>query len=149
RCKLQMLRAAPPAAGWRLGPMLAAGLTLRHYASFADCPTLPALKARVAREMPEYDRFGIHAMLSQNGAGELTIGDSHESGETVGPFDNPGIDDRILAYLGTFLDAPALRITARWHGTYCRHASEPFWVAQPTPEVAVVTGVGGAGMTLS
>jgi FAD dependent oxidoreductase TIGR03364 len=62
RCKLQMMRTAPTAEEWRLGPMLAAGLTLRHYRSFERCPSLPALKARVASEHPEFDRHGIHVM---------------------------------------------------------------------------------------
>ena len=44
RCKLQMMRSQPVGGHWRLGPMLAAGLTLRHYPSFECCPTLPALK---------------------------------------------------------------------------------------------------------
>ena len=28
------------------------------------------------------------------------------------------IDEWIMAYLNTFLDAPDLRIATRWHGTY-------------------------------
>jgi FAD dependent oxidoreductase TIGR03364 len=160
RCKLQMMR-SQPLDGWRLGPMLAGGLTLRHYAAFQNCPTLPALKRRVAEEMPEYDRYGIHVMASQNGRGEIVIGDSHEYGNAMDPFDNPEIDALILRYLETFLQAPELRIAARWHGIYAKHPTEPYTVArasasahprvacQPAPGVTVITGVGGAGMTLS
>jgi FAD dependent oxidoreductase TIGR03364 len=149
RCKLQMMRSQPYGDGWRLGPMLAGGLTLRHYASFRDCPTLPALRQRVANEAREYDRYGIHVMASQNGSGEVVIGDSHEYGEAIQPFDKPEIDALILRYLETFLQVPDLRIAARWHGVYVKHPTDPYRVARPAPGVTVVTGVGGAGMTLS
>ena len=69
RCKLQMMRSAR--RGSRLGPMLAGGLTLRHYKNFENCPTLEAVKSRIARDHPQYDRYGIHVMASQNGSGEL------------------------------------------------------------------------------
>src|SRR5262249_45899174 len=39
RCKLQMMRSQAYGSRFKLGPMLAAGLTLRHYAAFAHCPT--------------------------------------------------------------------------------------------------------------
>lgn len=149
RCKLQMMRTSPLRDGQRLGTMVAGGLTLRHYGAFADCPSLPALRAQVSREMPEMDRFGIHVMASQNGLGEITIGDSHEYGEAIEPFDKPEIDRLILQYLGTFLDLPAHTITERWHGTYCKHPKRSFVVLSPEPGVRIVTGVGGAGMTLS
>ncbi len=148
-CKLQMMRARPPAAPWRLGPMLAAGLTLRHYAAFAGCPSLPALVRRLEHELPEYVRLGIHVMAAQNGHGEVVLGDSHESGEAIEPFDKTRIDDLILAYLHGFLAIPDLEITSRWHGVYAKHPTQPFWVAHPADGVTVVTGVGGAGMTLS
>ena len=129
--------------------MLAAGLTLRHYASFRNCPSLGALERRVASESPWLDRFGIHVLVSQNGAGELTIGDSHEYGEAIEPFDKTEIDEWIISYLKTFLDVPHLRIASRWHGTYVKHPTEPYLVIQPAPGVTAITGVGGAGMTLS
>jgi D-hydroxyproline dehydrogenase subunit beta len=149
RCKLQMMRSAAYGGRWRLGPMLAGGLTLRHYDAFQRCPSLPALKQRFAAEMPEYDRYGIHVMASQNSQGEVVIGDSHECGEMIEPFDRPQIDDLILRYLTTFLDLPDLRIAARWHGIYAKHPTAPYFLAHPAPGVTVVTGVGGAGMTLS
>jgi FAD dependent oxidoreductase TIGR03364 len=149
RCKLQMLRSQPYPSGWRLGPMLAAGLTLRHYASFARCPSLPALKARLDSEMPEYGRYGIHVMAAQNGRGEMVLGDSHEYGDDIDVFDKREIDDLILAYLGTFLAAPDLRISSRWHGTYAKHPKKAFLVVRPAEGVTAVTAVGGAGMTLS
>jgi glycine/D-amino acid oxidase-like deaminating enzyme len=142
-----MLRSEP--VGPRLGPMLAGGLTLRHYASFADCPSLPALRARVTAESPEFDRFGIHVMASQNGRGEVTIGDSHEYGDAIEPFDKARIDALILDYLKTFLDMPGLAIASRWHGTYGKHPTEPYLVLRPAPGVRAVLATGGAGMTLS
>jgi D-hydroxyproline dehydrogenase subunit beta len=148
-CKLQMMRSQPYGSAFRVGTMLAAGLTLRHYRAFAECPTLPALIARFERDMPEYGRFGIHALLSQNGLGELTIGDSHEYGAAIEPFDKPVIDELVLRYLRTIVHIPDLRIASRWHGVYLKHPTEPYVTADPRPGMRVVTGVGGNGMTLS
>jgi FAD dependent oxidoreductase TIGR03364 len=148
-CKLQMMRSQPYGDRFRVGPMLAAGLTLRHYRSFADCPTLPALARRFDAELPEYGRFGIHVLVSQNGQGEIVLGDSHEYGDAIEPFDKPRIDELVLAYLRTFVTIPDLTIAARWHGVYVKHPVEPYVVAHPTPDLWAVTGVGGAGMTLS
>jgi FAD dependent oxidoreductase TIGR03364 len=149
RCKLQMMRSQAAQAGWRMGPLLAAGLTLRHYASFRECPSLPFLKRRIAEESPWFDRYGIHVLVSQNGRGELTIGDSHEYGEAIEPFDKDEIDEWILGYLKTFLDVPNLRIASRWSGTYVKHTTEPFVAIPLAPGVVAITGLGGAGMTLS
>ena len=148
RCKLQMMRSRPY-EDWRLGPMLAGGLTLRHYKNFENCPTLPAVKNRIAQENPEFDRYGIHVMASQNGRGELVIGDSHEYDDDIEPFDKPQIDRMILDYLDTFLDAPDLQIASRWHGMYAKLPRDAYFVARPAEGVTVSTGVGGAGMTLS
>jgi FAD dependent oxidoreductase TIGR03364 len=148
RCKLQMLRTEPMGSDWKLGPMLAAGLTLRHYKSFALCPTLAAVKQRLIQEMPEYEHFGIHVMASQNGRGELTLGDSHEYDAAIEIFDKEEIDRLIVTYLATFLNAE-LRIASRWHGIYVKHPEKPFVIHRPEPRVTLVTAVGGAGMTLS
>jgi FAD dependent oxidoreductase TIGR03364 len=148
-CKLQMMRSQAFGDRFRVGTHLAAGLTLRHYASFAKCPTLPALVRRLNAELPEYVRYGIHVLVSQNEHGELTLGDSHEYGNAIEPFDNPRIDELILAYLKTFLTIPDLIISARWHGIYVKHPEAAYIAARPTPDTLAVTGLGGAGMTLS
>ena len=149
RCKLQMLRTEPQHGEWRVGPMLAAGLTLAHYKAFEICPSLPALKERLTREFPEYLRYGIHVLVSQNGAGELTLGDSHEYGDAIEPFDKERIDGLILQYLATFLEVPRPQLSQRWHGTYLKHKTRPWLIARPDDGVTLVTGVGGAGMTLA
>jgi FAD dependent oxidoreductase TIGR03364 len=148
-CKLQMMRTVPQPGGWRLGPLLATGLTLRHYPAFSMCPSLPALKRRIAGEYPELERWGIHVLVSQNGKGELLIGDSHEYGPAPSPFDRAEIDELILGYLQTFLDPPSLKIAERWHGVYVRHPERDVFIAAPDDAVRVVNGIGGGGMTTS
>lgn len=148
-CKLQMMRTRPFGPTYRLGTMLAAGLTLRHYSSFSECPSLVALQRRLDAELPDYGRFGIHVMAAQNGGGEVVIGDSHEYGDSIDPFDKPEIDRLILDYLAEFLVLPDFAIAARWHGTYVKHPERPWCAARPVADVLAVTGVGGAGMTLS
>ena len=149
RCKLQMLRTAPQPDGWRLGPSLAAGLTLRFYPAFQVCETLPALSRRIAEETPEYDRWGIHALVSQTADGALTLGDSHEYGLAVDVFNKEEIDDLILGYTRQFLRAPDLRVAERWHGVYAKHPQKPLVVMQPQPGVRIVASPGGSGMTLA
>lgn len=149
RCKLQMMRTGPQPADWRLGPALAAGLTLRFYPSFRICPSLDALKRRIAEEMPDYDRWGIHVMASPAASHAITLGDSHEYGLGVDVFNREEVDDLILRYLATFAQFPNPAIAERWHGVYAKHPSAPYFTAEPEPGVTVVTGLGGAGMTLS
>lgn len=149
KCKLQMMRTAPQPNGWRLGLGLAAGLTLRFYPAFRICSTMPALAARIADELAEYDRWGIHLLVSQTADGEITIGDSHEYGDAIDPFDKPEIDDLILRYFEDFATVPDPRIRQRWHGVYAKHPDLACFRATPHPAVRIVTATGGSGMTLS
>jgi FAD dependent oxidoreductase TIGR03364 len=147
RCKLQMMRSEPIDS--RLGPMVAAGLALPHYKSFTNCSGLAALTSRLEAEFPDHVRFGIRAMVSQDGTGDLLIGASHEYGTAIEPFDKPSIENLILDSVQRFLDLPELRLKSRWHGLYVKHPSEPYVVVNPEEGVAVVTALGGHGMTMS
>ncbi|HJZ98464.1 MAG TPA: TIGR03364 family FAD-dependent oxidoreductase [Candidatus Solibacter sp.] len=149
RVKLQMMRTGPQPRGWQLGPALAAGLTLRFYPAFETCKTLPALKRRISEETPEYDRWGIHGLVSQLSTGELTLGDSHEYGLAVDIFNKQEIDELMLRYIGGFLNAPDLSIAQRWYGVYAKHPEKPYLSIEPVPGVRIVTSPGGSGMTLS
>jgi FAD dependent oxidoreductase TIGR03364 len=148
KCKLQMLKAIP-AEPVTIGPTLCAGLTLRHYASFAPCPSLQALDQRYDALSRRYKDHGIHVLLAQNQYGELIIGDSHHYGRTLEPFDSEEVNDIILEYLSTFTNLGKLQIVERWHGIYPKLLSDIKLVLKPAPGVTLVNGLGGAGMTLS
>lgn len=149
RCKLQMLRTVAQPAPWRLGPALAFGLTFRHYPSFEVCPSLRDLKARIARDHPEFDRWGIHVMASQNASGEITLGDSHEYGLGVDVFDRPSINRLIVEYAEQRMRLPSFEISEQWHGVYAKHAEKPYFRLSPSAGVHIVIVTTGAGMTLS
>src|SRR5215471_15191636 len=149
RVKLQMLRTEAQPNGWRLGPALASGLSMRFYSSFAVCSTLPALKKRITEETPEYVKWDIHGLVSQTAQGELTLGDSHQYGLTVDIFNREDVDELILKYIHGFLKAPNMRIAQRWYGVYAKHPDLPYLSLTPAPGVRIITSPGGSGMTLS
>jgi len=146
RSKLQMMRAK---ADFSIGTHLCAGLTLGHYANFRVCQKLPALLERFERDLPEHQNWGIHLLVSQHEDGGLTIGDSHEYGLDVTPYRREEIDRLILSYLDTFLPVDRLEIVERWYGVYGKHPTKTYMIDELAPGVTLVTGVGGAGMTLS
>lgn len=150
KCKLQMMRLVAQPGNWRIGPALCGGLSLIHYNSFKSAPSLPQLEERYRREMAAYVENGIHVMVSQNGRGELTIGDSHEYGMNPGPFDSQQINTLILEYLRSFARFKDDTLLESWNGVYPKltNGATDIFVS-PAPGVHILNGLGGAGMTLS
>ncbi|MBD3676064.1 MAG: TIGR03364 family FAD-dependent oxidoreductase [Planctomycetaceae bacterium] len=148
-CKLQMLKSvSQPGLPSNL-PHIASGLTLRHYASFEVCPSLQQLKTRIAEQTPELDRYGIHVMASTFPQGQIILGDSHEYDEAITPFDSTEIDDLMLRELRKVICLNDWEIAERWHGIYSKHPEVPIFSATPEPNVHILVGPGGAGMTMS
>lgn len=150
KCKLQMMRLASQPDGWRIGPSLCGALSLLHYKSFAAAPSLPQLRERLSEFFPQYMEWGIHVMVSQNGLGELTVGDSHEYGLTHDPFDKQFINQLILDYLRQFARFKDETVIETWNGIYPKLTNgETSIVLEPEQGVMIINGLGGAGMTLS
>jgi FAD dependent oxidoreductase TIGR03364 len=149
KCKLQMMRLKEEGSP-RIGASLCGGLSLIHYPSFRTASTLHELKQYYEKEMPEYLKWGIHVMVSQNHLGHLTVGDSHEYGPSPDPFDRQCINDLILKYLNQFTSLRNPKLIETWNGVYGKltnNDTELFYA--PEPGVYILNGVGGTGMTMS
>lgn len=150
KCKLQMMLMAAQPDNWRIGPALCGSLSLIHYNAFKVAGSLNELKKRFEVEYPDYIKWGIHVMVSQNQAGELTVGDSHEYGHTHDPFDKQFINQLILDYLKKFARFKDERVIETWNGIYPKLTNgQSHLVVEPEKGVTVINGLGGAGMTLS
>jgi FAD dependent oxidoreductase TIGR03364 len=150
KCKLQMMRIAAQPDGWRIGPSLCGSLSMVHYPGFQVAPSLPVLKERYNEQYAEYLKWGIHVMAAQNHTGELTVGDSHEYGLVHDPFDKDFINKMILDYLYTFTRLKDTRVVQTWHGILPKLTNgKTELVLEPAPNVTIINGMGGNGMTLS
>jgi len=150
KCKLQMMRLITQPDDWRIGPSLCGGLSMIHYPGFQAAPSLHALRKRYEEQYAEYLKWGIHVMVSQNGNGELTIGDSHEYGLGHDPFDKEFINNMIIAYLHTFANFKDWKLLQSWHGIYPKMTNGATeLIVDIAPGVTVINGIGGNGMTLS
>jgi glycine/D-amino acid oxidase-like deaminating enzyme len=100
--------------------------------------------------MPDYLKWGIHVMVSQNAEGELTVGDSHEYGLVHDPFNKQFINALILDYIKRFSSFKDYQTIQTWNGTYPKITNgKTDFIYSPEQGVTIVNGLGGAGMTLS
>ena len=150
KCKLQMMRLEAQPENWRIGPSLCGGLSMIHYPGFQIAASLPALKQRYQIEYADYLKWGIHVMVSQNGSGELTIGDSHEYGLVHDPFDKAFINKMITDYLKTFATFKSWNLIQSWNGIYPKMTDgKTELILHPEDGITIINALGGNGMTLS
>lgn len=148
-CKLQMMRLEPSHAKGRLGTMVAGGLTLGHYGSYAITPSYAELKAYHAERYAPCVEAGIHVMASQHEGTQVTVGDTHEYGPVHTPFTDETWDRLVLEYLNRMIQSQDWKVASRWIGVYAKHADNPVVRLHPESGITVVGSPGGAGMTLS
>ena len=149
RCVLHMLRVAAPSSHWyRVDPAVLSGTSLLRYGGFAACPSVPALRARIAADRPELLAADVNLMFTQLPGGDLTIGDTHHTTRTVDPFSEESVDDLLLTEAARLLGADRLVVRQRWRGTYAT-APDDLLIAAPTPTTRVVSVTSGIGMTLA
>ena len=143
RVRLQMLETEP--LGIAVTTSLADGDSLRYYPAF-DVPARAALQPQAEVAAQNH----MQLLLQQRLDGCLTIGDTHAYDE---PFDVATLQEpyehlreRVESILGRAL--PPIR--RRWAGVYSQATPDVLYHFQQIGErTAVVTGVGGRGMTLS
>lgn len=148
-CKLQMMKFRYGRGTINIGPTICGGLTLHHYESFSKCPSIENLRKRIRQELPEYVKYGIHVLVAQNNYNHLLIGDSHEYGEAISPFDKAVINKLILKYLEQYFPVKTLELVHSWHGIYMKNPNRVAFVYQADPTTFLITGFGGSGMTLA
>jgi D-hydroxyproline dehydrogenase subunit beta len=141
-CKLHMLRLAAP--GWRLPAPVMSDLGLVRYLGYADCPSLPDLRARLEAEQAEWLADGIHLIAVQSADGSLVVGDSHQYADPPDPFQPRGVDDRMLGELTAVVDLPRPEVVERWVGVYPAGPDIAFHET-PTPGVRLVMVTSGTG----
>lgn len=150
KTKLQMMRFKHKDPNFKIGASVCGGLSLLHYKSFTASSALTKLRLKIEEEIPEYLKYGIHVMVSQNNIGELTVGDSHEYALDFDPFDKIEINNLILDYLKKFMHIEEWDMIQSWNGIYpimTNGASDLF--LNPEPGVYILNGIGGHGMTMS
>jgi FAD dependent oxidoreductase TIGR03364 len=144
KCKLHMLRLAPPSPGFRLPGAVMSDLSLVRYLGYAALPEAAALRARLAREQPEHLAHGVHLIVVQSADGSLVVGDSHHYAETPDPFAAEEVDALILDEYQRTVSPEPPRILARWTGTYSS-AARAMFRDRPSDEVRIVMVTSGTG----
>lgn len=151
RCALHMLRVSgTPAERFPPGRFPAAvltGLSLLRYPGFADCPSLPAVRARFAAERPDLLAVDMNLMFTQLPDGDLVIGDTHATARTHPPFHDERVDDLVLAETASLLGVEQLVVRERWRGVYAQATGRNFLIATPLTRVHAVAVTTGIGMT--
>jgi FAD dependent oxidoreductase TIGR03364 len=147
RVRLQMMQTAP--LGEQLTTAVADADSFRYYPAYEGA-ALDALNES-SPQATVAESNAMQLLMVQRTHGGLTIGDTHEYAEPFGfdiqsdPYDY--LKDTVEALLGQKMP----QVVRRWAGVYSQ-ATTPGEVVvrrQPAPDVHLVTGPGGRGMTMS
>jgi FAD dependent oxidoreductase TIGR03364 len=141
RVRLQMCSTAP--YEHRLPASIADADSMRYYPAYESAPL-----EHLPDQSPVAAHHHMQLLLVQRLDGTLTIGDTHAYDE---PFDfaiseEPTLE--LLARASSILEHPLPAVVRRWTGVYLAPSDESLCFREEVkPDVWVVTGAGGRGMT--
>lgn len=148
--KLQMLQTKPQGI-YSLHGNILTGLSIRRYESFNECASFQKIKELEDKNSFE-KKFGIHILFKQALDGSVILGDSHEYADARNADDlgfdlNMEIDEFMINEAKKIIDLPTYEIQRRWFGVYSQCKSKDIFEHNPSPNIHIITGIGGKGMT--
>jgi len=148
--KLQMLQTKPQGIYSLQGNILT-GLSIRRYESFEECPSFEKIKSLENPNSFE-KKFGVHILFKQALDGSIILGDSHEYADAKNADDlgfdlNMEIDEFMINEARKIIDLPTYEIQRRWFGVYSQCKTKDIFEHNPSPNIHIITGIGGKGMT--
>ena len=149
--KLQMLRLVNQEVVIK-GNILT-GLSIRRYESFRECPSYNKIKAQGPFDK-ELDDWGIHVLFKQEKDGSIILGDSHEylDANQQEYFDNSlqsRLHELFIREGKKIINGLQWEIDASWAGYYSQCKQDKIFNREIEPNIHIVTGIGGKGMTAS
>ena len=143
-CTLQMLRIKPQ-EGFILPGSVMTDNSLARYLGWSELPEAKALQERIAHEMPEYLKEGIHLIVVQSADGTLVVGDSHRYGLAEDVFASERIEQLIIQLMYRVLDITEHTVVERWTGVYPSSHSSDAIIEKISSQVWVVIVTSGTG----
>jgi FAD dependent oxidoreductase TIGR03364 len=148
--KLQMLQTKSQGI-YTLPSNILTGLTIRRYESFEECASFKSIKSKENPSSFE-KKFGVHILFKQGLDGSIIIGDSHEYADAkdidlLGYDLNMEIDEFMIDEAKKIIDLPTYEIQKRWFGIYSQCKNNDIFEFNPSPNIHIITGIGGKGMT--
>ena len=144
RCGLDMLRVRADLARPLVAPLLT-GWSLIRYSAFAGTTAADAVRARLHAERPDLAALDLNQMYTQLPDGTVIVGDSHQKGAAIAPFQSERAATAFLDEFRVLFGAEPV-VTERWQGVYASGRDE-FVVDEVEPGVLVTVVATGIGMT--
>jgi FAD dependent oxidoreductase TIGR03364 len=148
RCKLHMMRLAPPRFDERL-PVIMSDLGMIRYQGYSGLPAVRALERRLTAEQGEHVANGVHLIVARSADNSLVVGDSHHYAATPDPFAPTAVDDLILDEYVQVFAGEAPPVAERWTGTYASAKDRLTLVDKPSDALRIVLVTSGTGASIS
>jgi FAD dependent oxidoreductase TIGR03364 len=148
RCKLHMMRLAPPRFDERL-PAIMSDLGMIRYLGYSELSAAATLARRLEGEQGEHVANGVHLIVTRSADNSLVVGDSHHYAATPDPFAPTSVDDLILDEYAHVFAGDLPTVAERWTGTYASAKDRLALVDKPSDGLRIVLITSGTGASTS